>query len=76
MEKRTYHIYGIKWDATRSERKDLPKTMDITVTEDDVDDINDIEEVEDYLSDTITEETGFCHKGFEYEETTLTIPNN
>jgi len=28
--------------------------------------MTDEEEVEDYISDTITEDTAFCHKGFRY----------
>lgn len=71
MKQRTFRVYGIRWDATREERKSLPKEMEVTVTEADVDDISDDYEVEDYILDHISDETGFCHNGFRYEETNI-----
>jgi hypothetical protein len=41
---------------------DLPSQLLIPIPEH----MEDEEEIEDYVSDTITEDTGFCHKGFGY----------
>ena len=47
---------NIKWDVDfDKDLKDLPKEIDIPS------EITDVEEISDYL----TEQTGFCHKGFE-----------
>lgn len=50
---------NIQWDV------DDPKDLELLPTEIDIPDgIDD----EDEISDYITDETGFCHKGFELEE--------
>lgn len=69
MKKKKYRVYGIGWDANDIEKMDLPKEIEVELTEgEEVENLNDDEEVEDYLSDYITDETGFCHFGFSYEE--------
>lgn len=69
MKKRTFKVNKIKWDVdNKSSLKSLPKTMTVEVTSYDVDDITDEYEVEDFISDYITDETGFCHDGFEMDE--------
>ncbi len=69
MEKKTFKVSKIKWDVdNKSDFKNLPKTMTVEVTSDDVEDITDEYEVEDFISDYITDEAGFCHDGFEMEE--------
>ena len=50
---------NIIWDV------DNPKDLELLPTEIDIpDEMND----EDEISDYITDETGFCHKGFELNE--------
>lgn len=59
--KRKFVVKGIEYD-TDGEEVDLPETLTITVPEDIEDD-----DVEEYLSDEISNITGFCHKGFTIE---------
>lgn len=54
-----YIITDISWD-TDGEDVDLPEEMEIDVP----DDLNSYEEIEEYISDKLSEETGFCHLGF------------
>jgi hypothetical protein len=54
-----YEVSDIKYD-TDGEEVDLPKTLTITVPDDIVDEV----EMEEYISDEISNITGFCHKGF------------
>lgn len=54
-----YEVSNIKYD-TDGEEVDLPKTLTITVPDDIVDEV----EMEEYISDEISNITGFCHKGF------------
>lgn len=58
---RTFVIKDIEYD-TGGEDVDLPETLTITVPED-VED----EDIDEYLSDEISNITGFCHKGFTVE---------
>ncbi len=54
-----YEVNNIKWD-TDDETVDLPTSLSVEVP----DDITDGVEVDDYVSDDISNQTGFCHKGF------------
>ena len=54
----------IDWD-TDGEDVDLPSQLLIPVPEHV--DTEDVDEVEDYIADTISEDTGFSHKGFGYD---------
>ena len=55
------NVFSIEWD-TDGEAVDLPERLLVPIPEG----MEDEEEVEDYISDTITEDTAFCHKGFRY----------
>ena len=54
----TVRIYNINYD-TDGESVRLPQEFVVQ--------LEDNEDVEDMLSEHITEQTGFCHKGFLYE---------
>ncbi len=79
-------IEGIKWDATKKEKieNNLTSNYEFEVTREELVDLYgefeelDIEDViGDYIEDYLTEQSGFCHKGwsetriFEVEEPTL-----
>lgn len=68
MKKKIYRVFDISWDANDTEKMDLPKSIDVVITSADVGDLDNQKEIEDYLSDYITNETNFCHWGFQYEE--------
>ena len=57
-----YKATNIQYD-TDGEDVDLPKTLTIEVPKG----LNE-EEIDEYVSDKISENTGFCHKGFDMEE--------
>jgi len=57
-----YLITDIEYDTDGAD-VNLPKKMEIEVSTG-VDDEN----VEDFLSDKISNETGFCHNGFTFSE--------
>lgn len=61
----TYRVYDIKWE-TDGEDVDLPSEMSL-----EVEDGLDSEEVEEIISDWLSDETGFLHDGYRYEETDL-----
>lgn len=52
-------ITNILYDTDGEDDIELPAEFVVTV--------EDNEDVEDQLSDYITEQTGFCHRGFLYE---------
>jgi hypothetical protein len=54
-----YTVTNIKYD-TDGEEIDLPDTLEIEVPED----MTDPEEIDEFLSDEISNITGFCHTGF------------
>ena len=60
---KNYTVTVSEYD-TDGEVENLPLTLSILVP----DDITDTEDIEEYLSDEISNLTGFCHKGFSYEE--------
>ena len=69
----TYTASGIQWDFTDgdldwsvSERPDLPDEIEVDVPSDIVEQGKDA--IEDYISDHITESTGYCHNGFSYRK--------
>lgn len=57
--KKTFVVTDIKYD-TDGEKVSLPKEMTIEVPED----LTEYEEIEEFISDEITNRTGFCHMGF------------
>ena len=54
-----YTITNIQYD-TDGEKVKLPKSLQVIVP----DYIKDKEEIEEFVSDAISNITGFCHKGF------------
>lgn len=72
MEKefRIFHLQNIDWDTDgdKSLKKSLPKSMRVVVTMDDVENLDDMDEVDDYISDYISDEIGFCHYGYSLKE--------
>lgn len=62
------HFKNVKWDATKEEiiecGLDKRFIAHIEVNENIV---NDEEELTEFLSDWLSDEFGFCHKGFDYE---------
>ncbi len=56
-----YTVTNISYD-TDGEVVDLPTTLEIDVPSE----ITDREEVEEYISDEISNITGFCHNGFSF----------
>lgn len=68
---RKYKVENIQWDCDGDEEvlASLPKEMEVNV-----DESLDSDEVMDFISNKISDETGYCHNGFNYhkEETALT----
>lgn len=56
----TFKCYDIRWDYD-GKRPHLPKVITVQAP---FDISEDSEELEEYLSDYITDATGFCHCGF------------
>lgn len=56
---KTYTVTNIQWDTDNWQVK-LPKEMEIIVPTN----IEDPEDIEVYISDEISNRTGYCHKGF------------
>ena len=59
-----YLVTNIQWD-TDGEDVDLPNELEIILPDDE--ELNSPEEIEEYISNEITNETGFCHFGFATE---------
>jgi len=60
--KREFVVRDIEYDTDGEEIDDLPETLTITVPEE-----IEADNVEQYLSDEISNQTGFCHYGFTIE---------
>lgn len=58
-----YKVTYIVWD-TDDEILDLPSELEVKVP----DNITDSNEISDYLSDEISNITGFCHLGFNFSK--------
>lgn len=59
-----YLVTDIEWD-TDGEDVDLPNELEIILPDDE--ELNSPEEIEEYISNEITNETGFCAFGFATE---------
>ena len=59
---KTVKVTNIKYD-TDGEDVDLPKEIEIEIPSD----VEGEEEIEEYVSNEISNKTGFCHKGFDSE---------
>lgn len=68
MKSKSFIIFDIIWGATPKELNYLPQTMEVTISDSDVNDINDKNDIEYYLDNYIADTTGFCHYGFQYDE--------
>ena len=55
------NVSYIDWDT--NDEVNLPQRLIIPIP----DHIEDEDEIEDFVSETISEDTGFSHKGFGYE---------
>lgn len=55
----TYTVTDIKWD-TDGENVDLPNEVNVYVP----DELDEQIEIEEFISNYITNETGFCHFGY------------
>lgn len=70
LKSKVFRCSDIEYDA--DDVSGLPETLDIDVYYDDTDPEMDSETlnacIEDWLSDRITELTGFCHRGFQFRE--------
>ena len=59
MSKRIITATKIKYDV-RGSKSDLPKSIQIEIPED----LVSYDEIVEFISNEISNETGFCHKGF------------
>lgn len=60
-----YRVYNIEWDVDcENDLADLPKEM---IIEDKNDLTNENYKLSDFISDEITEQTNFCHRGCNFE---------
>lgn len=59
-----YLIKNIKWD-TDGEEVDLPTEIEVNIPNEDFAKYTQ-EEIYEYISDKITDVTGFCHKGYSF----------
>ena len=61
MKTKTFTVKNIKWD-TDGRKVKLPKTLKIAVQESEY--VN-AEEIDQFISDEISNITGYCHTGFD-----------
>lgn len=66
---RMFHVTGIQWDFDSDEEQEqysfLPDEAVININPDEVENED---ELSDYLGDLLSDNLGFCHNGFQYEE--------
>lgn len=62
-------VYDIDWDTDDDEiiREELPEEILLNTEYLDVENEEDIYELEDVISDYLSDEYGYCHKGFNFE---------
>lgn len=63
-----YIITNIEWDADKQTKKTLPKEVVVNVPDEEH---TCYEDIEQYISDELSNVTGYCHEGF---ATTPEIP--
>lgn len=62
-----YILTNIVWDVDEKEDlENLPNEVEITL--DDVDEFDTWEEISERISDKLSDEYGFCHNGFLFDE--------
>ena len=59
-----YNVYDIKWD-TDGQHIELPTELIIIIPNDVFLEMNEYD-IEEYISDEISDITGFCHRGFKF----------
>lgn len=65
-------VTNIEWDAPNSVKGNLPKSFVFHLdTEDEGIDCSDEEEIHEWVSDKLSDETGYCHFGFNYHLTSI-----
>lgn len=63
-------ITDIEWDAPRSVKCDLPQSFVFHLdTEYEGIDCSDEDEIHQWISDKLSDETGYCHFGFSFQQT-------
>lgn len=76
MSEKKFKVFNILWDIDDAEENDLdpqevldtlPVETDVCVTSDNAD-LNDRVQIADYISNYLSDEFGFCHNGFEFDE--------
>ena len=65
MKKCKVRVFNIKWDTDGAE-VDLPSFMILNI---ETNDLDDLDYLEDCISEYLSDHTGFCHDGFDYEIT-------
>ena len=67
--KKKYLCYDILWDVDDEDDLDeLSTKMEVTINDSDGIDTDNEEELTEFLSEKITNYTGFCHDGFLYKQ--------
>lgn len=62
-------VTNIERDATKSVKGDIPKSFVFHLdTEDEGIDCSDKVEIHEWVSDKLSDETGYCHFGFNYQQ--------
>lgn len=65
MNERRFYVWHIQWDVGSNDTDiSLPSQCVVYVNNNGQTD----EMIEDYISDYLSDEYGFCHHGFDYEE--------
>lgn len=77
MDKKVYKVTDIKWDLsgdglTKAEQSEileaLPKEVQVTISNNDVEDLDDDNEIDFYISEYLSDTYGYCHEGYTYTE--------
>lgn len=65
VDKASIEVTNIEWDAPKSVKGDLPKSLVFHLDTEDVGiDCSDEDEIHEWISDKLSDETGYCHFGF------------
>lgn len=68
MEKK-FHVFDIEWDVDNQEDlNELPKDLEIIVTDKDVDNFENWWEVAEFIGNQLSDKYGFCHYCFQFDE--------
>lgn len=66
INEREIKVYGIKWDTdTKEELDGVPTTVNFSISSEDFNDFYEDENgLEEFISDKISDISGFCHDGW------------